>query len=178
MDVKIAICTPSHNFVGLYLRNQGMYRQSEKNLLNRNMYSTCLHNIAIFGPLTAEICWRVWGTPANFNGFRVLPLLLQQRSSLEANQTLHDIWPSPGLVHYIYTFWRLLLPDRILPGAKFTLRPSLAFAYIGSVTAWHSSSGHQPNFVVSYKVWNYRTFAEATTYIRQGGHHVVHQPTF
>ena len=22
-----------------------------------------------FGPLTAEIGWRVWGTPANFNGF-------------------------------------------------------------------------------------------------------------
>jgi len=104
MDVKIAICTPSHNFVGLYLRNQGMYRQSEKNLLNRNMYSTCLHNIAIFGLLTAEICWRIWGTPANFNGFHVLPLLLQQSRSLEANQTLHDIWPSPGLVHYIYIF--------------------------------------------------------------------------
>jgi len=29
------------------------------------------------GPLTAEIIWQVWGTPANFNGFRVLPLLLQ-----------------------------------------------------------------------------------------------------
>jgi len=28
------------------------------------------------GPLTAEICWRVWGTPANFNGFRVLAALL------------------------------------------------------------------------------------------------------
>jgi len=27
---KMAICGPSHNFVGLYLRNQGMYRQSEK----------------------------------------------------------------------------------------------------------------------------------------------------
>ena len=39
----------------------------------------------------------------------------------------------------IYTFWGLF-PDRILPGAKFTLRTSLAFAYIGSVTARHSSS--------------------------------------
>ena len=25
-----------------------------------------------FGPLTAEIGWRVWGTPANLNGFRVV----------------------------------------------------------------------------------------------------------
>ena len=28
-----------------------------------------------FGPLMAEIYWRVWGTPANFNGFRVLAAL-------------------------------------------------------------------------------------------------------
>jgi len=27
---KIAILAPSHNIVGLCLRNQGMYRQSEK----------------------------------------------------------------------------------------------------------------------------------------------------
>jgi len=33
-----------------------------------------------------------------------------------------------------------------LPVAKFTLRPSLAFSYIGTVTAWHSSSGRQPHF--------------------------------
>jgi len=29
-----------------------------------------------FGPLTAEIGSGVWGTPANFNGFRVLAALL------------------------------------------------------------------------------------------------------
>ena len=46
-----------------------MYRQSKTS-------STCLHNMVNFGLLTAEICWRVWGTPANFNGFRVLAALL------------------------------------------------------------------------------------------------------
>jgi len=56
------------------------------------------------GPLAAEICGRVWGTPANFNGFLILALLLQWRRSTEANETLHDVWPSPGLGHYIYTF--------------------------------------------------------------------------
>jgi len=30
---KIAIWAPSHNFVGLYLRNEGTYRQSEKKLV-------------------------------------------------------------------------------------------------------------------------------------------------
>jgi len=39
-----------------------------------------------------------------------------------------------------------------LPAAKFTLRPSLAFSYIGSVTARHSSSGCQPNFVAWYGI--------------------------
>jgi len=29
-----------------------------------------------FGPLTAEIDWRVWGTPSYFNGYRVLAALL------------------------------------------------------------------------------------------------------
>jgi len=33
----------------------------------------------------------------------------------------------------------------ILPGAQFSLCPRLAFSYIGSVSARHSSSGRQPN---------------------------------
>jgi len=68
------------------------------------IFSRCPHNMANFGQLTAETGWRVWDTPANFNGFRVLPSLLQRRRSPEANQTLHDLWQSPGLVHYIYIF--------------------------------------------------------------------------
>jgi len=65
--------------------------------------------MANFGPLTAEIGLPVWVTPANFNGFCVLPSLLQRRRSTEANQTLHDVWPSYGLVP-MYTFFRGLLP--------------------------------------------------------------------
>jgi len=53
-----------------------MYRQSGKKLLNSNTSSTCPDNMVNVGLLTAEICWRVWGTPANFNGFRVLAALL------------------------------------------------------------------------------------------------------
>ena len=33
-----------------------------------------------------------------------LASLLQRRRSSEANQTLHDVWPSPALVHCIYIF--------------------------------------------------------------------------
>jgi len=117
-----------------------MYRQSEKNLLNSNISSTSFLNMVNFSPPTAEIGSGVWGTPANFNGFCVLASLLQRRCSLEANQTLHNIWPSPGQVHYVYIFGALA-PNRTLPRAKLTLRPSLAFSYIGSITVWHSSSG-------------------------------------
>ena len=47
-----------------------------KKFFSSNISSTCPHNIVNFGPLAAEICWQVWGTPANFNGFRVLAALL------------------------------------------------------------------------------------------------------
>jgi len=81
-----------------------------KNLLNSNTSSTCPHNMVNFGLLTAEICWRVWGTPATFNGFRVLAALLH---------------------------------GTLVVGVSETLR-----------------------------------WTEGTTYIRQGGHHVGHWPTF
>jgi len=61
---KVTICAPSHNFVGLYLRNWCIYRQSEKNLFNSNISSTCPHSMMNDGSLTAEIGLLVWGTPA------------------------------------------------------------------------------------------------------------------
>ena len=75
-----------------------------KNLLNSHISSACSHNMVNFGPSEAEIGLPVWGTLANFNGFRVLASLLHQCRSTEVDQTLHDVWPSHGLVHYIYIF--------------------------------------------------------------------------
>jgi len=72
---KVAIRTPSHNFVGLssHLRH---ILTIGKNLLSSSVSSTCSHNMVNFNPLAAEILSLVWGTPANFNGFRVLAALL------------------------------------------------------------------------------------------------------
>jgi len=56
-----------------------------KNLFNSNISPTCPHNMVNFSPLVAEFSSLVWGTPANFNGFRVLASLLQRRRSMEAN---------------------------------------------------------------------------------------------
>jgi len=41
-----------------------------------------------FGLLTPEIRWRVWGTSANFNGFRVLAALLHGTLVVGVSQTL------------------------------------------------------------------------------------------
>jgi len=64
-----------------------MYRQSERNLLNSSI-STCPHNMVNFSPLAAEIVSLVWGTPANFNGFRVLAAFLHGTLVVSVSQTL------------------------------------------------------------------------------------------
>jgi len=48
-------------------------------------------------------------------------------------------------------FGGLLPPNGIMPGAKFTLRPSFAFSYIGSVTARQSSSGRKKKETTAVK---------------------------
>jgi len=65
-----------------------MYRQSEKNLLSSNISSTSPHNMVNFGPLTAEICLVVWGTPANFIRFHFLAALLHSTLVVGDSQTL------------------------------------------------------------------------------------------
>jgi len=40
-----------------------------------------------FGPLAAEIVSLVWGTPGNFNGFRVLAVLLHDTLVVGVSQT-------------------------------------------------------------------------------------------
>jgi len=65
-----------------------MYRQSENNLLNADTSSTRPRNMVNVGILTSEICWRVWGTPAHFNGFRILAALLHGTLVVVVSQTV------------------------------------------------------------------------------------------
>jgi len=122
-----------------------------------------------FGTLAAEIGSLVWGTPANFNGFCVLASLLQRRRSTEANQALHDVWPSPGLVHYIHTFggsW---------PVTEFCqVQYSLCVQVLRSPILTALLHG---TLVVGVSQ-TLRRWAEGATCIRQGGHHIGHWPTF
>jgi len=58
-----------------------------KNLLSSNTSSICPYNMVNFGPLAAEIVSLVWGTPANFNKFRVLAALLHGTLVVGVSQT-------------------------------------------------------------------------------------------
>jgi len=88
-----------------------MLRQSGKNFVKRQYL---LHMFSHYGERRPTCGWdrlAGLGHPSNFNGFRVLAsLILHRRCSTEVNQTLHDVWTSPALVHYIYTFWGLFPP--------------------------------------------------------------------
>jgi len=46
------------------------------------------HNVVNFDVLAAEIVLLVWGTPANFNGFRILAALLHGSQVVSVSQTL------------------------------------------------------------------------------------------
>jgi len=60
----------------------------EKKLWNSNVSPHMPHDMVNVGPLAAEICWRVWGIPANFNGCRVLAALLHDTVVVVVSQTL------------------------------------------------------------------------------------------
>jgi len=99
-----------------------------KNLLNSNVSPTRPHNMVDFGLLAAEISSLVWGTPANFIRFSCLRFVTAA-TSLNGNQ--------PNLARCLAISWAgtlyiqfpgLLSCNGILPGTKFTLRPSLALS--------------------------------------------------
>jgi len=80
-DPKIVKNSPSGqhrtNLSGYIFATKSRIGNRKRKLLNIiNVSTTSAHNVVNFGPVPAEICWRVWGTPANFNGFRILAALL------------------------------------------------------------------------------------------------------
>ena len=85
---KISTCAPSHNFVRLYIRNYGTYRQSEKIVKQQHLPHVSLQYRKLRPTIAAEILLFVWGTPGNFNGFRVLEALLHGTLVVGVSQTL------------------------------------------------------------------------------------------
>jgi len=84
---KVAICAPSYNFVGLYLHNEGTSISTIGKKLVKQQYLLQMSHGEL-RLLAAEIGPVVWGTPANFNGFRVLAALLHGSQVASVSQTL------------------------------------------------------------------------------------------
>ena len=148
-DAKNAKKSPSgHNRITLsgYIFATKARIDNRKKLLSSNISFTCPHNMVNFSILPAEIVSLLRGTPANFNGFRVLASLLQRRCSMEANQTLHSVWPLPGLVDYIYIFGCCFSVTEFCQVQNSLCVLQVLRCPIGSVTARQSSSGREPNF--------------------------------
>jgi len=150
---------------------------NRQKLLNSNIPSTSSHNVVNLGHYRLKSVSQ-FGAPSKFQRVSCLAFVTAA-TSLTGSQPnfARCLAVSCAGTLYILFGW-LLPPDGILPGAKFTLRRSLALPYIGSVTARNSSSRREPNSAAWYKEWNYGTFAEGATYIQLGGHHVGHRPTF
>ena len=99
--------------------------------------------MANVGPIAAEIGSGVLGHRSKFQRVSRLAFITAATSLTGGQPNFARCLAVSCSGTLCIHFRGLLLPDGILPRAKFTLRPSLAFSYIGSVTARHSSIGHQ-----------------------------------
>jgi len=115
-----------------------------KNLLSSDMSSACPHNMVKFGLLTAEIHPVVWGTPANFNGFRVLAALLHgivvgvsQTAALNRGRHLClAVRPSRwALAHILVRLW--ILPFKYSSHHWSAIR--MKYIYIESWLPYHGN---------------------------------------
>jgi len=116
---KIAKNSPSvhhlKTLMGYIFANKAHIDNRKKNL-NSNISSTCPHNMVNFGPLAAEICWRVWGTPSKFQQVSHLGSVIAWPSSsrhqpnfaaLNTGRHLYSAgWPSRwALAHILVMFF-------------------------------------------------------------------------
>ena len=94
-----------------------------------------------FGPLVAQICWRVWAPLQISTGFA---FCLRYCSDV-AHRRLTKLCTTFGRLlgcYTVYTFSWAIAPQTELPGAKFTLRLGLAFFFPLPSNRHHRSSGY------------------------------------
>ena len=97
-----------------------------------------------FGLLTAEICWRVWGIPADFNGFRVLAALLHGTLVVGVSQTFRR-WTEGATYtrqggHHVGHWPTFLVTQIVLQKTNFTMT---------SARVWQNAVIHTDKFLMS-----------------------------
>jgi len=106
-------------FSGYVFTTKAHVDSRKKNLLNSSISPTCPYSMVKFGPLAAEISSLVWGTPANFNGFRVLAALVHGTVDVGVSQLCGVEQRAPpisagrpsrwALAHILVEYWITLL---------------------------------------------------------------------
>jgi len=123
---------------------------NRKNLLNSDVSSTSIYQsiMANFGPLTAEICWRVWRMHSSKFQRVGFVTLLHRRRSPEANQTtkLYTMFGRLLYQYVVYTFSAALAPSLNFARCRIHFASKFCVLLYWQRTARHSSSGRQPNF--------------------------------
>jgi len=159
---KLPICSPSHNLSGYIFAIKAHIDNQKKIVKQQYISSTCLHNTANFGPLKAEIDLPVSGTPANLASFTAATSLT--RSQPNFARSLSVYWAGTLYIHFGAPL-RNFATCKIHFASKFFLRSPILAALLHGTRAVGVSQA-------------LRRSAEGATYIRQGGHHVGHPPTF
>jgi len=142
-----------------------MYRQFEKeNLINSDMLSLCLHNMANVGPCTTG--WDRFGSLGHSSKFQRVSrlgfLTARRRRCLAVS------WAA---TQNIYTLLEALVPWRNFA------RCQVHFASKSCVLLYILAALMHGTRVVGVSQTLQR-WAEGATYIRQGGHHVRYRSTF
>jgi len=173
---KKSVCAPLHNLVCLAISSQLRHVSANgKKLVKQHCL---LHMYLQYGERRPTNGWDRFGSlghPSKFQWVSRLGFVTATTSLTEGQSNSAGCF-AVSWAGTLYIHFRGLLTE--LCHVQNSLRPSLASSYICSVTVRHCSSGRQPIFAAWYKEWNYGTFAEGATYIRQGVHHVGHRPTF
>jgi len=140
----------------------------KKNLLNSNISSTCSHNMVNGWDLLASL-----GYPSKFQRVSRLGFVITPTSRNGGR---------PNFARCLVVSWAATFFFLGGEALQNSLCISLAFSYIGSVTAWHSSTRRQPEYSVvqGMELRNFRSLTVFVVFNRgrhlysEGGHHVGH----
>ena len=156
---------------------------SDRNLLNSNISSICVHNMANFGPLMAEIGWRVWGTPGSQQISMGFASWLCYCSDV-VHQRPTKLFTMFGRLlgwYTIYTFfggfcrWTEFCQVQTSLCLKVLSSPILAALLHGTPAAGVSQTLRRGT---RNGITELSQTAPPRPHIRLGGHHVGHRPTF
>ena len=84
--------------------------------------------------------------------------LLHRRRSTEVNKALHDVWPFPGLIHYIYIFGGSCPLTEFYQVQNSLCVQVLHSAILAALLHGTRAVGDSQT-ATRYKEWNYATFA-------------------